>query len=449
MSKISVKRRDNRGRILFEGEQQKTNGLYEYRYYDADNKRKSIYSWRLTQADPVPKGKKDCQPLRDKERDIEKDLHDGINTFISKNATLNERFDLHIKDKINLRDTTRTGYLYNYNKYVRNSLGRRKIDNINYSVMKNFYNKLITEHGLKPNSMEVVHTILNPVFDKAVYDNLIRQNPCIPAMKEIRKMDGWQSKKVTTKYAFTENQQTAFVDFMRSDKAYSRWCNILTVLLGTGLRIGECTGLTWNNCDFENNCIYITHTLVYRQWEDGTCGYRVHTVPKTKAGIRTIPMMKEVRKALLAEKAYQDKHGTANTVIDGYSGWVFTNRYGTVLSKSSVNNGIARIIRDYNELEMQQATLQNRNAILIPHMTSHQMRHTFCTRMMEESINNDNNIPLAVIQNIMGHKDVKTTIEIYTDISNELKRKALDKVKSNIYLGRNSYAEELERGKTT
>ena len=67
---------------------------------------------------------------------------------------------------------------------------------------------------------------------------------------------------------------------------------------------------------------------------------------------------------------------------------------------------------------------------------------------MEQYVH-DNNIPLAVIQNIMGHKDVKTTIEIYTDISNELKRKALDKVKSNIYLGRNSYAEELERGKTT
>ena len=92
-------------------------------------------------------------------------------------------------------------------------------------------------------------------------------------------------------------------------------------------------------------------------------------------------------------------------------------------------------IRDYNEMEKENAELESRDAVLIPHMTTHQLRHSFCTRLMEESINNDNMIPLAVIQNLMGHKDVKTTIEIYTDVSEELKRKALEKVKNNIYLG--------------
>lgn len=436
MSTTSIKRRDNKGRILLDGEQQKKNGVYEYRYYDADNNRKSIYSWRLTQADPVPKGKKECQPLRDMEQDIEKDLHDGIDTFISKNATLNERFDMYIKEKTNLSETTLTNYLYNYNRYVRKTLGNRVMSKINYSVMKKFYNELITKKGMKPNSMESVHTVLNPVFDKAVIDNLIRKNPCPYAMKEIRQLPGWQSKKVTTKSAFTLEQQTAFVDFMQSDSAYARWQNVLTVLLGTGMRIGECVGLTWNDCDFKKDFISITHTLVYRQWQDGHCGYRVRPVPKTKNGIRKIPMMPEVRSALLAEKAYQEQHGTANTIIDGYSDWVFTNRYGTVLSPSSVNDAISHIIRDYNVFEEKQAILEDRDAVLLPHMTNHQMRHSFCTRIMEESINNDNNIPLSVIQNIMGHKDVKTTIEIYTDVSEELKRKALEKVKGNIYLGR-------------
>lgn len=436
MRTSSAKRKDNQGRILNDGEQQKKNGLYEYRYYDANGVRKSIFSWRLTQSDVVPKGKRDCKPLRDLEREIQQDLHDGIDSCLSKNITINDRFDLYIRSKLNLADSTRLNYIYNYDKYVRKSFGKRKIGNINYSVMKRFYNSLITKHGLKPNSMEVVHTVLNPIFDKAVYDNLIRLNPCIPAMKEIRQMKEWQTKKVTTKYAFTVEQQMAFVDFMRSNPEYSRWCNILTVLLGTGLRIGECTGLTWNDCDFTNDCIYITHTLIYRRWEDGFCGYRVHPVPKTKSGIRTIPMMQEVREALIREKAYQEKHGTAKTVIDGYSDWVFTNRYGTVLSPSSVNDGIARIIRDYNEQENEKAALEGRSSVLIPHMTTHQLRHSFCTRLMEESINNDNMIPLAVIQSLMGHKDVKTTIEIYTDVSEELKRKALEKVKNNIYLGK-------------
>ena len=127
--------------------------------------------------------------------------------------------------------------------------------------------------------------------------------------------------------------------------------NILTVLLGTGMRIGECLGLTWHNCDFEDNTIEVTHTLNYRRREDGHCRHYVEPVPKTEAGERDIPMFDEVRAALLEEKARQDRVGTAGTVIDGVSGWCFTNRYGTVFTESSINDAIERIRLAYNKEE--------------------------------------------------------------------------------------------------
>lgn len=435
MGKSSEKRKDNKGRILLNGEQQKSTGQYEYRYYDIYNVRRSIYSWRLTASDPTPKGKKYCEPLRVMEERIERDKHNGIDTYTSRKATLNERFDIYMKSKINLKPSTRQNYVYMYDKYVRPSIGRMEISMINYSMVQEFYNGFITEMGFKPNSMESVHTVMNPVFEAAVADNIIRTNPCLMAMKKIRSSAGWEGKKVTTKNAMTADQQKLFVNHLRNDNSYARWVNILTVMLGTGLRIGECTGLVWSDCDFSKNTISVRRTLVYRKWEDGSCAYKVMPMPKTVSGIRTIPMLPEVREALLAERERQDQVGTAGTVIDGVGDWVFTNRYGTVLSAKSVNRAIFRIIREYNRLESETAINENREPELIPHMTNHQMRHSFCTRMMEESCKPDSQLNLKVIQVIMGHANSSTTLDIYTDVSEKFKQESMLNIQDSIYLG--------------
>lgn len=435
MSTASMRRRGSKGRILLDGEQQKSTGQYEYRYYDGYGVRRSIYSWRLTAADPVPKGKRNCKPLREMEQEIAQDRHDSIESFIAKSATLNDRFEVYIKGKIHLKPSTKQNYIYMYDKYVRGTVGKRIMGELNYSVMQEFYNDLITKKGFKPNSMEVMHTVLNPIFEDAVVDNIIRTNPCPRAMKKIRTSGHWEPKRISTKSAMTSSQQKAFVDYLRNHKDYARWVNIITVLLGTGLRIGECTGLTWGDCDFIQNTISVNHTLIYRKWEDGTCGYRVMHSPKTKKGVRTIPMFAEVREALLAEREHQKQVGTANTIIDGVGNWVFTNRYGTVLSPKSVNSAIERIIRDYNREEKASAEKECRTPELIPHMTNHQLRHSFCTRLMEESSKPNSNIPLKVIQDIMGHADFSTTMDIYTDVSERFKQDTMQNIQGCIYLG--------------
>ena len=75
---MSDSRRDNKGRKLMTGESQDKEGRYRYKYYDAFGNRRSVYSWRLTEADSHPKGKRKDISLREKEKDIQKNLAKGI-----------------------------------------------------------------------------------------------------------------------------------------------------------------------------------------------------------------------------------------------------------------------------------------------------------------------------------------------------------------------------------
>lgn len=64
---MSEKRRDNRNRILHEGEYQRADGRYRFRYVDIHGNEGNLYSWRLDHNDPIPKGKKMELSLREKE----------------------------------------------------------------------------------------------------------------------------------------------------------------------------------------------------------------------------------------------------------------------------------------------------------------------------------------------------------------------------------------------
>lgn len=76
---MSEKRRDNRNRILREGEYQRKDGRYRFRYLDEDGKEQNVYSWRLDKNDPMPKGKKREPSLREKEKQIEADCRSHRN----------------------------------------------------------------------------------------------------------------------------------------------------------------------------------------------------------------------------------------------------------------------------------------------------------------------------------------------------------------------------------
>ena len=84
-----------------------------------------------------------------------------------------------------------------------------------------------------------------------------------------------------------------------------------------------------------------------------------------------------------------------------------------VYMNNNINRAIERICVTYNMEEMDQAELEDREPDLLPHFSVHNLRHTFCTRLCEST--ND----VKFIQQVMGHADFSTTMDIYTHITQE------------------------------
>ena len=337
---MAEQRKDSRNRILKDGESQLKNGTYRYRYTDATGVRHDVYSNRLLPTDRTPVGKREDLSLREKEERVAADLHDGIKSIAENKATLNELFEKYMAGKRKLKASTRVNYLYMYNTYVANSLGKRRIASIKYSDVKAFYAGLILDKGFKPNSMEILHTILHPTFDLAVRDEYIRHNPTTDAMREIKREYDWEKPK---RHALSCAEQRAFVDFVKGSPIYSHWLPMFTIFLGTGCRVGELLGLCWTDCNFEKEQISINHNLLYRPSVDGKCTFHI-TTPKTQAGVRTIPILKDVRNALLELREQQSLYGKSTVSIDGYTDFVFVNRFGSLYTLKTVNSAIKRIL---------------------------------------------------------------------------------------------------------
>lgn len=418
---MSEKRRDSKNRILQNGESQRKDGKYEFKYVDVNGTRRSAYSWKLVATDKIPEGKRCELSLREMEKQIRRDLEDGISTHTANSITLDELFDTYMSTK-ELKQSTRTNYMYMYKNYVSNVIGKKRIGSIKYSDIKKFYNSLILEKKFKPNSMEIINTILHPVFTMAVRDGYIRTNPSDGVMAEMKKSHNWEKPK---RHALTEEQQAKFIDFVANSDTYSHWLPLMTVFLGTGCRVGEIIGLTWDDCDFAEGIISINHNLIYRQQDDGKCEMHI-TTPKTESGKRIVPMFEAVRKALLQEKKQQMKQGFNSTIIDGYSGFIFTNRCGYVHNPHTINRAIKRIYMACNEQEKLQAKKEHRQPILIPHFSVHNLRHTFCTRFCE------NETDLKIIQEIMGHSDITTTMNIYNEATKERKQESFARLEGKI-----------------
>ena len=309
-----------------------------------------------------------------------------------------------------------------YRKYVQDEIGAKNIADIKYSDIKRFYIHLIKDIGFKPNSMEIIHTILHPVFNVAVRDGFIRTNPTDGVIAEIKKSHNWEKPK---RHALTEAQQNRFLDFVSSSKTYKHWMPLFTVMLGTGARIGEILGLRWEDCDFTQNIIDINHNLIYRQQESGKMELHI-TTPKTRAGTRIIPMFSDVRAALLQIRLKHMEEGFNECEVDGYTNFIFKNRFGEMLNPHVINRALERIIRDCNAEETERAEQEHREPVLLPHFSAHNLRHTFCTRLCENETN------LKVIQEIMGHRNIETTMDVYNEATKEKKMSSFANLEGKI-----------------
>lgn len=404
-------RKDSKGYALRTGECQRTDGRYSYSYTDRKGERHSIYSKTLAE-------------LRTREKQLQRDYEDGLDAHAASKITLNNLYDSYINQKFDLKPTTKANYKYMYNRFVRDTFGKRKIVEIRYSDVKAFYFTFLNEKQLKANTLDNVHTQLHPAFQMAVRDGILRTNPSDGVMAEIKKSNLWDAPP---RKALTIPEQKAFMNFLEDNREFEGWLPIVTVLLGTGMRIGECLGLRWEDVDFEERVISVNHNLTDRPDENGECKKHIQT-PKTKAGNRNIPIIDEVFEAFLNEYEIQKCLGFCEEEIDGYSGFIFSTATHTVYSASAVNNAIRRVTKAYNDLEEKKAVKEKRKPILLPQFSAHNLRHTFCTRFCENETN------LKVIQDIMGHADISTTMDIYAEATAEKKKEVVTNIQGKIII---------------
>lgn len=404
------KRFDSRRRLLKSGEYEKPDGSYIYKWSDRTGKRHSFTA-------------KTLEELRTKETKITVDKYDGIR-IEAQNVTVNDLYRLWCALKCGLKDNTFQNYKYMYEMFVAENLGKLRVQTLKKSDVKRFYNYLMDERGLKSSTVDSVHTVLHQVLQLGVEDQYMRINVSDNVLREVKQA---HNTGVSRRKALTIHEQQLFLDFLkREDTPYHHWESIFTVMLGTGMRVGEVTGLRWCDIDLEECVIDVNHTLVYYSHADKKCRFNIHS-PKTSAGIRQIPIIDSVRQAFLNERIYQQKKGIkCKSSIDGYTDFIFINRYGEPQHQGTLNKALRRIIRDCNDAEL------NKNAkatVLLPPFSCHSLRHTYSTRLVESGVN------LKVIQQVLGHREISTTLDIYTDVTKDLMKREFEyfneKLKAN------------------
>jgi integrase len=114
--------------------------------------------------------------------------------------------------------------------------------------------------------------------------------------------------------------------------------------------------------------------------------------------------------------------GFESETIDGYTNFVFLTDGGSVITASSVNRAIKLIIKAHNEAEEAKAEEEGREAVMLPDFSAHILRHTFCTRLCENETN------LKVIQSIMGHRNIETTLDVYAEATDRKKQEAIENI---------------------
>ena len=280
-TKRDQKRRDKKGRILRNGESQRKDGRYAFVYTDCYGKQKFLYSWKLEPTDSLPTGCRPCLALREKEKNIQRDLHDGIVPY-GGNLTVLDLVQKYIGQKKGVRHNTQANYDFVINIIKKEEFGTRRIDKIKLSDAKAWFIKLQAD-GRGYSSIHSVRGIVRPAFQMAVEDDLLRKNPFEFQLCTVVVNDS------VTRQAITKEQEELFLEFIRNDDHYSKYYNGMFILFKTGLRISEFCGLTVKDIDLQERKINVNHQL------QRTRGMQyVIEDTKTSSGTRMLPMTDEV-----------------------------------------------------------------------------------------------------------------------------------------------------------
>ena len=399
---MSAKRRDNRNRILRNGESQRKDGRYMYKYIDNVGNAKYVYSWKLVKTDTVPQGAKKDISLRDKEKQIHKDLEDDI-VSLGGGITVLELMKKYISQKTGVRHNTEANYNFVINIIKKEAFGNKRIDKVKLSDAKGWLIKLQAD-GRGYSTIHTVRGVVRPAFQMAVDDDLIRKNPFEFQLATVVVNDS------VTREAITRKQQRAFLEFIKADKHFNRYYEGIYILFHTGLRISEFVGLTISDIDLENGKINIDHQLQRKR----NMEYIIEAT-KTDSGTRMVPMTEEVQECFRFIITNRKKPKKEPVIYDknrvSYKGFLYLDKNDMPMVALHWEKYFQHICEKYNKIYKEE----------LPKITPHVCRHTFCSNMAKSGMNP------KTLQKIMGHSDIGVTLNTYThldfeDIQKEMKQ---------------------------
>lgn len=395
---MSEKRRDNRNRILHNGESQRQDGRYAYKYKDINGETKFVYSWRLDKNDRAPAGKPRDLSLREKERQIQQDLFNQI-VPNGGNLTVLELVQKYLSLKVNVRHNTQANYNFVVGILKKEAFGSLRIDKVKLSNAKAWLIKL-QKDGRGYSTIHSVRGVVRPAFEMAVQDDLIRKNPFGFELATVVVNDS------VTREAITRAQERAFLKFIQEDNCYRKYYDGIYILFHTGLRISEFCGLTILDIDFQNKRIRVDHQLQRKRDME----YIIEDT-KTKSGERYVPMSQQVAECFRRVIANR-KPPKQEPIIDGYTGFLFLDKNGMPMVALHWEHYFKHILNKYNSIYKVQ----------LPKITPHVCRHTFCSNMARSGMSP------KTLQYIMGHSDISVTLNTYTHLTFDDAKAEFDRV---------------------
>lgn len=299
--------------------------------------------------------------------------------------------------KQSVRRTTFQTYEMLIRNFIDPELGHLKLKNLKSTTIQKFYNKLSETKSAR--TIKLVHIVLHEAFKQAKINNLVIKNVADSEYLSLPKV-----KKAALKAMSMENQKK-FLEAIQSNRLKA----LFTLTLATGMRRGEVLALKWKNVDLENEIIYVKEALKIVKNFDKNSATKTSVIfeePKTDAGKRTITIPKKVVDELREHKAIQDKEKEIAGELYNDEDFVFAHKNGKFISLSALRGYYKDILK----------------SIDLEKTTFHALRNTYATRLLEE-----NEHP-KVVQVLLGHSNISTTMDIYSEVLPPMKVKAASKI---------------------
>lgn len=328
--------------------------------------------------------------VKEKMRDIMEELGKGID--LQAHYLFSEWITGWMEDykKMNLRLSTWENYATNIKTHIMPTLGHIYLRDIKPGDIQRLYNKMRKEKKA-PATIRRCHQIIRSCLEQAENNKIISWNPC--KSTTLPKLD---QKEVR---ALTPEEMDRLLKQLNND----RWGTAFLCLLGSGLRAGELLALRWQDVDTGEGTIKVVQSLVRTKSE----GLYVDD-PKTDKSKRTIPMPKPLIEAMKKYKAYHAAiEIKAGDKYDKTTDLIFCTKHGKPIVPRN-------FIRAFYAVK--------KKANIPKEVNLHALRHTYATRLLEQGED------IKVVQELLGHADIKTTGNIYAHVSTDLKKKAANRL---------------------